>query len=331
MRDQDIDSIKGLLIFLVVLGHFLERSLGWGNELNRVLLSSIYYIHMPAFVFISGMFFKAQGFGVKLVYFLSLLIPFQIAYLLFNALLSNHVLNGQILSWAWVKMPYWILWYLCGMIVWCILTPLLKRTALPVLIAIVLSLAIGFSTINNYLYSIGRIFTFLPFFVIGHVYGQQLFKHIKSHALYMLLGLSILGVIVYISMTVKLSNAWLYGSYSFAQLGVDALTGIFNRMMIFIVSLGGVFAIMSFAPLFRHKLVSLGQHTLAVYLLHGFVVMTVAHYMRFPQSFSYNLLLCIFLSILTCLILKHHVFEQMINAITGLVRRKKVERVPIDS
>lgn len=322
MRDQDIDSIKGLLIFLVVLGHFLEKSLGWGDEFNRVLLSSIYFIHMPAFIFISGMFFKAQGIGVKLIYFLSLLIPFQIAYLLFNVLLNDQVLNSQIFTWTWLEVPYWILWYLLGMIAWSILMPLLSRMAFPVLISIILSLVIGFSIFNNYLYSIGRIFTFLPFFVIGHLYGQQLFKHIKNHHLYMLLGLSVLGMIIYISMHLKVSNAWLYGSYSFDQLGVDSVTGIVKRMMIFTISLSGIFAILSFTPMFRKKLVSLGQHTLAVYLLHGFIVITITHYITFPQSFSYNIFVCIFLSIMSCWVLQLNIFMRLINTMTSILTRK---------
>ena len=54
MRDQNIDIYKGLLIFLVVFGHCLERFLGWQNELGKMFLQCIYLVHMPAFIFISG-------------------------------------------------------------------------------------------------------------------------------------------------------------------------------------------------------------------------------------------------------------------------------------
>ncbi|MFH4243140.1 acyltransferase family protein, partial [Acinetobacter baumannii] len=55
MRNLHIDATKGVLIFLVVLGHYLERLIGWNEPLNQALLGSIYFVHMPAFIFISGM------------------------------------------------------------------------------------------------------------------------------------------------------------------------------------------------------------------------------------------------------------------------------------
>lgn len=60
MRNLHIDATKGILIFLVVLGHYLERLIGWNESLNQAILGSIYFVHMPAFIFISGMFFKEE-------------------------------------------------------------------------------------------------------------------------------------------------------------------------------------------------------------------------------------------------------------------------------
>ena len=55
-RNSNIDKTKGLLIFLVVFGHFVERYMGWHGDLSGALLRFIYAVHMPAFIFISGMF-----------------------------------------------------------------------------------------------------------------------------------------------------------------------------------------------------------------------------------------------------------------------------------
>ena len=55
-RNDSIDIVKGVLIFLVVLAHFaVSKSLAlpiraWGN--------AIYSFHMPAFIFISGFLSK---------------------------------------------------------------------------------------------------------------------------------------------------------------------------------------------------------------------------------------------------------------------------------
>lgn len=51
-RNSDIDSVKGLLILLMVIGHVF---------LSGVLHDLIYLFHMPCFVLISGFFIKDEG------------------------------------------------------------------------------------------------------------------------------------------------------------------------------------------------------------------------------------------------------------------------------
>lgn len=49
------DSLKGLLIILVILGHAIQSTLG--NEcFNNHLWNLIYSFHMPAFMAVSGWF-----------------------------------------------------------------------------------------------------------------------------------------------------------------------------------------------------------------------------------------------------------------------------------
>ena len=53
-RDYRIDSIKGVLIFLVVLGHCLLPVAQKGEGLCYAVYSAIYIFHMPLFMMISG-------------------------------------------------------------------------------------------------------------------------------------------------------------------------------------------------------------------------------------------------------------------------------------
>lgn len=55
-RNSEFDVLKGILIILVILGHWLEY--GLGNYLNRVVFNYIYLFHMPLFILISGYFSK---------------------------------------------------------------------------------------------------------------------------------------------------------------------------------------------------------------------------------------------------------------------------------
>lgn len=72
MRDHYLDTTKAVLIFLVVFGHFLERMIGWGNPIDHVLLGTIYFVHMPAFIFISGLFYKDNKWFKNIIFFIAL-------------------------------------------------------------------------------------------------------------------------------------------------------------------------------------------------------------------------------------------------------------------
>ena len=55
-RDYFFDNLKAVLIFLVVLGHFLLPI--HGRNYLVVVKRLIYVFHMPLFVFVSGYFAK---------------------------------------------------------------------------------------------------------------------------------------------------------------------------------------------------------------------------------------------------------------------------------
>lgn len=53
VRSDYWDNLKGILILLVVIAHFMQR-----NDISRVLYDAIYMFHMPLFIFVSGVFHK---------------------------------------------------------------------------------------------------------------------------------------------------------------------------------------------------------------------------------------------------------------------------------
>ncbi|MBQ3435903.1 MAG: acyltransferase family protein [Bacilli bacterium] len=58
MRKNNYDIYRGVLIFLVVLGHMLITYDYLPKTNYNVILSSIYIIHMPMFFIVSGYFSK---------------------------------------------------------------------------------------------------------------------------------------------------------------------------------------------------------------------------------------------------------------------------------
>ena len=52
-RDYRFDNIKCIMIFFVVLGHFLEL---FSGNISKAIYIFIYTFHMPVFIFITGYF-----------------------------------------------------------------------------------------------------------------------------------------------------------------------------------------------------------------------------------------------------------------------------------
>lgn len=312
MRDHYLDSTKAILIFLVVLGHFLEKFIGWSDPANHVLLGTIYFIHMPAFIFVSGMLFKDQNYLKNILFFISLYVPFQFLFPLFNAIWSG---NFQF-NWNIFEKPYWILWYLMGMMVWTFLTHFLIKTKFPIVIALIFALLVGLSPWNNYQYSVGRIFLFLPFFVVGTVYGKQFSHFIKQQKYASLSAVIILVAIANLVYFTRISSFWLYGSYSYQQLKVDWLDGTLTRIGCLLVSSLGIYAIFGIARLLNGRLIQLGTHTLPVYLLHGFIILAIARYLKLDFHIGVEIFICMILSILSCWLLQQHFFNVLLRKLS---------------
>ena len=64
-RDPKIDSFRGVLIIMVVLGHVIGMAKhfcsGFSSDLMEFLFKMIYVFHMPAFFWLAGMTWKSRG------------------------------------------------------------------------------------------------------------------------------------------------------------------------------------------------------------------------------------------------------------------------------
>lgn len=114
-RDTFWDSLKFVLIFLVVYGHMLMPEYQSGNHINTALFNLIYFFHMPLFVFISGRFSQIKDnkkYGRSILRILETFIVLQILYsVLFY--FQNDVLPLDII-WK----PQLHLWYLLALVWW---------------------------------------------------------------------------------------------------------------------------------------------------------------------------------------------------------------------
>lgn len=149
-RDTFLDFCKGIAIFLVVLGHVLEKSM---HQMNN-LYDFIYLFHMPFFFMLSGyLAWRVKRFDIP--FFKkkarTLLLPCIVVGLLFT------MINGGYDAFVFSEFHngYWFLWSL--FCIWCLFA--------------LVKWFISLCRIKNILIEIGILL--LPFFLIK-VGGQYL-------------------------------------------------------------------------------------------------------------------------------------------------------------
>lgn len=175
-RDYKMDNIRLLLMFCVLVGHFIEP---FGGIFSCAAYKIIYSFHMPAFFFITGFF---AHFDSRKILF-NLVCPyilFQIIYQLFDAF----IIKCEKLVTIQFGTPYWILWYLLVTIYCYCLLPLLDDISLrskPVVVLVSLAVAIlsGFDDSIGYYASFARFCSFFPYFLVGH-YASEYRKKLRD-------------------------------------------------------------------------------------------------------------------------------------------------------
>lgn len=280
-RACGFDNLKFLLICCVVLGHLIEcRPM---TPMANYLYRLIYTFHMPAFLFLSGWFARFDR--RKLVF--QMLYPYLLFQLLYQ-LFDHCVLAGLPLRefTCRVSTPYWLLWYLFALVFFHLLLPLLDvqgrpRQGVILALAILACLAVSADTSVGYFFSLGRIFTFLPFFLLGFYLGKR-----KSPMPRPGLGVSALLtaglalVLVYLlpRRLIQLPLRALYGVQQYEQ---ALFTPGDKALLLLIAGLWLVFFLLVLLPRIDRPIpviTTLGRNTLPIFLLHGFVVVYAKHH-----------------------------------------------------
>ncbi|MGO3024591.1 MAG: acyltransferase family protein [Brevibacterium sp.] len=320
-RDYRIDRAKGILIFLVVLGHLLARTSPWESPILGAPMYFIYMFHMPAFVFLAGITAKSNKLAERvLTYFVLLATVLPLMW-----------------GWMWIfglnpdyefLRPFWYTWFLLSMAWWMITVPFIERFPRTMLVAsLVVGLFGGLLPILDTELSAARTMAFWPFFVIGKLYGKQIIGWAGSLAIWQKLGLSVaaLAAVGYFYLD-QVDHNWLYGSLNFAHFGVSVPEGVGLRL---IVDLGAVLltlALLTWLSNTKDTIATIGKHSLAVYILHGFVVRGLQPVLDDSRTVLHDavvLLICVALAVVWTGVLSWGPFERALrwwsSTVTGLL------------
>lgn len=263
-RSMFWDNYKGILITLVVLGHFLfAYFIHIDKSFATTITTFIYLFHMPAFIFTTGYLSKSENVFKKKSY-----IKLLIIYFIFNTFLMifDKVLNGSNFS---LLVPYYSYWYLISVIFWrLIIRPLSNiKGLLP--LSIIVSLLIGFwPEVGNRL-SIVRTIAFFPFFVLGYKYDfknlkQKLLKSSKPRLIIMSFVTSIFFTFLLI-ISYKFNFSFRYLLYYHYK----DFSEVFIRVFLILIAFISIFLIYFSLPNKKLAFISKwGKNCLLIYLIH---------------------------------------------------------------
>ena len=287
-RDNRIDSLKGLLILLVILGHVIT-TLDNVNIVNHAVMGIIYIFHMPLFILISGYLTKSPERQTARDMWKGVLNLF-VTLVIFQFLSGLMVLavGGDVI--ASIKVfPFGILWYLLSLIYWRIMlyyTPkaLLRKPYIYLAIALVASVLCGLTHLGRFL-SIQRTLNFYFFFLLGYYYRQGSLdtRWWKNNILHGATAVVLLPLIF-----------WLYPRCGNIMNGADhyTLSGIPEKALILVCSTAMSLLVFNIVRDYKW-LRTIGKDSLFHYLYHIFIVsglFLLSYNDHWPTTFPFILL-----------------------------------------
>lgn len=321
-RDTRIDTLKGMLIILVVMGHVITR-LDNVNLINHAVMGLIYIFHMPLFILISGYVTKHPSqqqprdmwHGVWNIF-----VPLAV----FQILLSARVqIYGGNFFVAMKGFPIGILWYLLSLICWRVMlyyTPrrLLHRPWLYLGIALVASMLCGLTHLGTFL-SIQRTLNFYLFFLMGFYYRQGMINNAWWHnnRLHIAIAVILLPLIF-----------WLYPRCGNVMNGADyyGLAGLPQKAMILTCSIAMSLLVFNLMPDMK-CLRPIGRDSLFYYLYHIVfainILPAIVYQHGWPRTFPFVLLYTAIIMAIIWLMGKIRFFRWLIHPSLDFLRPKR--------
>lgn len=329
-REYYYDNAKFLLIFLVVIGHFITTFIG--NQVIEQIYILIYLFHMPAFILVSGYFskgFQKPGYVGKITK--KILVPyflFQIIYSIYYYFLyDKSELTIQIFK------PHWSLWFLFSLFFWHLLLFVFTKIKYSLFVAVLLGLIVGYvDVIGNYL-SLSRTFVLFPVFLLGFYMKKEHFQMLisKKGKWLSAIGLIVLLFIIHFVL-VDMPKEWMYGSKSYEKLGAGWEGGIV-RLLYYGMSLTMIFIFLSFVPTREYFFTKWGARTLYIYLLHGFIiryfrVSDLVPYIKETQSYYLLLIFSIIVTFVLSSKIVYIITQPLIELRLDSFRQQKQRQKP---
>lgn len=311
-----LDVLKGVLIFLVVIGHVM---LPINNEspLIGIPYDIIYAFHMPLFVFVSGLCAKHTMRDGKLR--VDRIMTYVAIGFVFNILVrlcdQSAITIPKLLTFS--SAP----WYVISLATWMLLVPFFDRLK-PVVgvgIAAVVSLVMAVSPVHTDFLALSRTVSFMVWFMFGYYVPVDAVGRLREgKARWVCVAIGIVSLVLFVGMYDELRQ-WLFlvNGNNVTDLGIiDTIIGK-GVMTAFAVALSvGVIAAV---PSRLGFLEMLGKRTLQIYVIHRLVrgLLKSNGFYELLNDDITMLLVCVELSIVICLVASIKPIKALFDRVTS--------------
>lgn len=302
------DSLKGILIVLVVLGHAIQHAYGDACEINH-LWNGIYSFHMAAFIAVSG-YFAFHSSSEKVMWkdvctliwrrFQQLMIPFLLWSVLSVLINTGFSMEVMIKCILFPHLTFWFLWvlfFISAIFVlgswiaerWKIRSEIVTLFTCAMLIGIMIKFE-------------PRMFGFqyIAFYYLIYVIGYNIHKYnevIISNRYYVILPLLFCWCFLAWNWQMHTLPSWLHG--------IPLPESIMQYAYRFITAIVAIYILLAVSPFLLSKksllnvpFISLGKISLGIYTVH---IIWIGKISRFCRSIGFDDTMIIVISFISAL------------------------------
>lgn len=277
------DNARFVCVTLVVVGHAIQR-LTYANDDALAVYLFIFSFHIPAFAIISGYFSRSEPPGRRQL--TRIIAELVVPYVIFESIWSLvHWLATGSPGFNPTK-PSWTLWFLLALAIFRVALPYLALLRWPLIIAVILSVSVGFFDNVDSTLSLARVFGTLPFFVLGWKcrgwgIGDR-WLSVGKRA-WGIRGIALIVLAVWVGFTVAFIGQWrrmdlthwFFYDESYLGLGQPYWWSGLIRLGLIALAVLLSAAVFTLIPRHRVRITTLGTATMYVYLLHTFALFPI--------------------------------------------------------
>jgi fucose 4-O-acetylase-like acetyltransferase len=321
------DNARWIAITLVVIGHGILPLIAEDDAAYSVYLF-IYSFHVAVFVTVSGYFAKSGPPTSRSLR--QVLTDIVFPYFIFETIWTviRFLLGGEFdLDYSTAS---WTLWFLIALAAWRIALPYLVLLRFPLTIAVIISIAAGYTEAIDSTLAMSRTFGMFAFFVFGWKLRQMqltgrwldlrpaIVWRWRAGAIALFAAVLVLmPIAIETWRDLRLRRFMLYDE-AYEAIGYDEPWSGAIRLVLLVLAMALAVAFLILMPRGRQRFTSFGTATMYIYLLHSFVLFPLREtgVLDGPQPFwvlPAMILFCIGVSIVLSLKPVRRVFRPLVE------------------